>query len=197
MRVVGPFSLHPMKHASRLLAYGFAPLSVAVAAVATAALWRFIQPSASPLFFAAVMMSAMYGGLGPGLLATALSAVATAYFFMAPRFSLDIGIDDAFRLALFAVVALLTSYIQEQRRQAEATRNRTIAELQSALAKIQTLSDLLPICPHCKRIRDEESGEWQAFETYVQQSSTLKVSHALCPDCGARVYPEYFAPGQH
>jgi K+-sensing histidine kinase KdpD len=184
-----------MKPMSRLAAYGLALLSIACAGLFTGAIWRFIQPSASPLFFAAVMVSTMYGGLGPGLLATALSTVATAYFFMPPALSLDIGIDDGFRLGLFGLVALLTSYLQEARRRAEEGRNRTITELQAALAKIQTLSDLLPICPHCNRIRADD-GQWRAFEAHVQESSTLKVSHALCPDCATKEYPEYFGPGR-
>ena len=185
-----------MRKMSRPLAYVVAVASVVCAGVVTGVIWRFVQPSASPLFFAAVMVSTMFGGLGPGLVATALSTVGTAYFFMAPVLSFDVGVDDAFRLALFGFVAVLTSYLQEGRRRAEEGRERTITELRDALAKINTLSDLLPICPHCNRIRDQEGGRWRPFEAYVQESSTLKVSHALCPDCAAREYPEYFRPEQ-
>src|SRR5438874_11195916 len=37
-----------------------------------------------PLFYAAVIVSAYVGGLGPGLVATALAAFCTAYFFFEP-----------------------------------------------------------------------------------------------------------------
>jgi K+-sensing histidine kinase KdpD len=175
----------------RLGAYGLAVLSVAAAGLLTGALWKFVQPSATPLFFVAIMVCTMNGGFGPGLTATVLSTLTITYFFTVPAFSFEVGLDDAFRLALFAIVAALTTYIQAARRRAEEGRKRTLTELQGALAKIQTLSDLLPICPHCKRIRDQSDGQWRPFDAYVDQSSTLKVSHALCPRCAAEHYAEY------
>ncbi len=42
----------------------------ALATLITWKLWPFIQPSASPLFFLAVMISALYGGVVAGLIAT-------------------------------------------------------------------------------------------------------------------------------
>lgn len=176
-----------------VLAYGLAVLSVACAAGLTAAIWVYVQPTATPLFFAAVMVTTMYAGLGPGILATVLSAVGTAYFFTPPEFSLAIGTDDIFRLTFFGLIALLTSYLVGARRRADEGRKRTVKELQAALARIKTLSDLLPICPHCKRVRSE--GErWESLEVYVERSSDLQVSHALCPDCARSEYPEYFQP---
>ncbi len=46
----------------------------ALATLITWKLWPFIQPSASPLYFLAVMISALYGGVVAGLVATVLSA---------------------------------------------------------------------------------------------------------------------------
>ena len=67
------------------------PYLVAIAATLAAALWRLIlaQWLGSDLpyltFFGAVMASAWYGGLRPGLLATGLSAAITTSFFLIPR----------------------------------------------------------------------------------------------------------------
>ena len=82
-----------------------------LATLITWELWAFIQPSASPLFFLAVMISALYGGVVAGMIATLLSALATAYLFMTPQFSLAVDPSDVFRLLVFAAVALLTSWI--------------------------------------------------------------------------------------
>lgn len=41
-----------------------------------------------------------------------------------------------------------------------------IAELQAAMNKIKTLSGLLPICAHCKNIRNDK-GYWQKIEEYI------------------------------
>jgi two-component system cell cycle sensor histidine kinase/response regulator CckA len=45
------------------------------------------------------------------------------------------------------------------RTHAENERERIINELQSALTEVKTLSGLLPICAHCKKIRDDK-GYW-------------------------------------
>ena len=44
-----------------------------------------VQNTPFLLVFGAIIVSSWYGGLGPGLLATAVSAIATDYFFLYPR----------------------------------------------------------------------------------------------------------------
>jgi hypothetical protein len=51
-------------------------------------------------------------------------------------------------------------------KQAEADRERLLGELQSALAEVQTLREILPICSYCKKIRDDENS-WHTVESYV------------------------------
>jgi CheY-like chemotaxis protein len=62
-------------------------------------------------------------------------------------------------------------------------------QLQKALAEIKTLSGLLPICSHCKKIRDDD-GYWHQVEKYIQDHSEIKFSHSLCPECARRLYPD-------
>jgi PAS domain S-box-containing protein len=78
-----------------------------------------------------------------------------------------------------------------ERKRAEAERERLIAELQEALAKIKTLRGLIPICAACKKIRDDQ-GYWQQVEVYVRDHSEAEFSHGLCPDCAQRLYPDLF-----
>jgi two-component system, LuxR family, sensor kinase FixL len=74
----------------------------------------------SPFFFVAIMLSAWFGGLGPGLLSTVLSAWASAYFFYdIPAGTGAFGWDDALRLLVFLVLALLISFLLNMRRRAE------------------------------------------------------------------------------
>jgi len=75
------------------------------------------------------------------------------------------------------------------RKRVELERERLIAELQEALAKVRTLSGLLPICAHCNKIRDDR-GHWTRVESYVSAHSQAKFSHGICPDCLRREYPE-------
>lgn len=70
----------------------------------------------------------------------------------------------------------------------EQEREQLVRDLQEALAKVKTLSGLLPICSSCKRIRDDR-GYWSAVETYVSRNSDVRFSHGLCPGCAERLYP--------
>jgi PleD family two-component response regulator len=63
-------------------------------------------------------------------------------------------------------------------------------ELEAALASVKTLSGLLPICSHCKKIRNE-NNEWQSIETYVSDHTEADFSHSICPDCARLHFPEY------
>ena len=78
-----------------------------------------------------------------------------------------------------------------ERKAVEAERERLIVELQDAIAKVKTLSGLLPICASCKKIRDD-GGYWNTVELYVEQHSAATFTHGICPDCARRLYPELF-----
>ena len=100
------------------------------------------------------------------------------------------GSDDMFRLVIFGGVALLTNSMAAERRHAEAQQRRLIEELREANARITTLSEVLPVCPHCKRVRSSET-KWQTLESYLDEAPDLRMSHALCPQCARQVYPEF------
>ncbi len=63
------------------------------------------------------------------------------------------------------------------------------SELDKAEAQRKTLSGLIPICSHCKRIRDDE-GYWNQVESYVSKYSEAEFSHGLCPSCLREYYPD-------
>lgn len=65
-----------------------------------------------------------------------------------------------------------------------------IREVQEALAQIKTLRGIVPICASCKKIRDD-AGYWRQVEAYVAAHSEATFSHGICPDCMAKLYPEY------
>ena len=63
--------------------------------------------------------------------------------------------------------------------------------LQKALAKVKKLSGLLPICAHCKKIRDDK-GYWNQIEAYIRDHSEADFSHSICPECVKNFYPEFY-----
>ncbi len=62
-------------------------------------------------------------------------------------------------------------------------------ELQKALEKVKLLSGLLPICCHCKRVRDDK-GYWNQIEAYIRDHSEVEFSHGLCDDCLDKYYQD-------
>jgi len=72
----------------------------------------------------------------------------------------------------------------------EVTLAARIGQLQEALTNIRTLHGLLPICSHCKKIRDD-GGYWRQIEAYIHNHSDAQFSHSLCPDCLREYYPDF------
>lgn len=63
-------------------------------------------------------------------------------------------------------------------------------KLQKALNEVRVLRGILPICAHCKSIRDD-AGYWQRIETYLHERSDVDFSHGICPKCAAEFFPEF------
>jgi len=73
-------------------------------------------------------------------------------------------------------------------RHALEEKEKAVAELSEALERVQTLSGLLPICSHCKKVRDD-AGYWQRIERYIEQRTEATFTHGLCPTCIQGLYP--------
>lgn len=67
--------------------------------------------------------------------------------------------------------------------------NEKNRELERALSEIHTLRGLLPICSHCKNIRDDD-GLWRRVDAYLTDHTDVKFSHGLCPNCLKELYPD-------
>jgi len=71
----------------------------------------------------------------------------------------------------------------------EKEKEDLIAKLKDALNSIKTLNGLLPICSHCKMIRDDQ-GYWNQIEVYIQKHSDAAFSHSICQECAKKYYPD-------
>jgi hypothetical protein len=61
-------------------------------------------------------------------------------------------------------------------------RNALLARREEALARIQLLEGLLPICAECKKIRDQ-ADTWHKLESYFSAHSGVTFTHGICPEC--------------
>ncbi|UBF30579.1 DUF4118 domain-containing protein (plasmid) [Kovacikia minuta CCNUW1] len=142
---------------TQLLSSGVALVSVAVALGIGLLLKPVIQPTPTTLFFVAVMISAWYGGLGPGMVATVLSTLAIDYCFIEPVHSLHNNEPGTLlRLGVFVLAALLVSGLNESRRIA-LRREQTLRQTgEAAQAEAQA------------EIRDRKQAELEREELFQQ-----------------------------
>jgi len=93
-----------------------------------------------------------------------------------------------------AALQRLTATLEEQ----VALRTRELAlaneELENLAAErtaeIKTLQGILPICAHCKKIRDEK-GAWSHLEAYISSRIDVIFSHGICAECRRTQYPGF------
>ena len=85
------------------------------------------------VFFPAVMFAAIYGGFGPGLLATAISAILTDYFWIEPVNQFSKGrLSSQVSIVIFLLSGGMVSWVTDSMRRARA--RASAAEAQALLA---------------------------------------------------------------
>lgn len=60
--------------------------------------------------------------------------------------------------------------------------NLAYAKLQEALAEVQSLRRILPICARCKKVRND-AGYWQEVDDYLHEHADTQFTHGYCPEC--------------
>lgn len=68
------------------------------------------------------------------------------------------------------------------RKKHEQERDRLTMELQGAHKEILTLSNLLPMCAWCKKVRDDQ-GYWEEVTTFFTKRERINWTHGICPEC--------------
>jgi hypothetical protein len=112
-------------------------------------------------------------------------------FYLIYRAIIETGIRQPYEL-IFKELDVSNKNLQNEikaRIKIEEERERIIVQLQNALSEIKTLSGLLPICSHCKKIRDDK-GYWNQLEVYIHEHTGVKFSHGICRECAKKHYPD-------
>lgn len=132
-----------MQRKNSIIQYGISVLVFGAALWLTWLLWPLIEPSASTLFFAAIMIAAFYGGLGPGLLVSVLSALAIDYFFIAPFHAFELSVANTVRAGVFMLVATMTSWLNASRKRLMEDIRERNREREKLLTQISGFNDEL------------------------------------------------------
>ncbi len=67
-------------------------------------------------------------------------------------------------------------------KQSEMQKEKLIVGLKQALSEVKELKGIIPICSHCRKIRDDE-GFWNIVEAYIEKHTAAEFSHGICPEC--------------
>ena len=140
--------------------YGIAVLSVGAALVISRLPAIHLQDAPVSLFLCAVLLSAWFGGIGPGFLATALSALAFNYYFLPPIHSLGPKPDEIPRLVIFTVSALFVGSLSAAERSAIESFRRARDDLKKTVQELQNTNEAL----------QAESDERQRAEEALRRS---------------------------
>lgn len=84
---------------------------------------------------------------------------------------------DGTSVGLLAIIRDTTMARQKALEEEEA-----IERLRRMLERLKTIAGLVPICSHCKRIRDEHASWWE-LETYLGERLGIQFTHGICPTC--------------
>src|SRR3954454_1027641 len=128
-----------------VLRYGMAPLAVAIAFVARVGLTPIVQGDSPYLFFIpAVLVAAGLGGLGPGLLATGLSAVLG--LFVITDFP-DLTVPEVVNAVAFVLIGAGMAWggeqLQRNRVQAAVSANDVHARAAHLMSILDTVPDAM------------------------------------------------------
>jgi len=126
------------------------------------------------LFYPAVVLAALYGGLWAGLLAAALSAVAADYFWIG-SFGFAVGDSaDWLGMAIFLLSGLLISWSIEAMHAAQTRAYKAETEAGVAAARLQDLEALLE---SEEALRRSEASLQFANEELEAQSEELRAQN--------------------
>lgn len=72
----------------------------------------------------------------------------------------------------------------------ELEQEQRVEGLRCAVDRLKVLESLIPVCAHCKQIRDED-GSWHEPEVYLREQFQMKFTHGICPACVQSLHPDY------
>lgn len=99
--------------------------------------------------------------------------------------------EEGSHLKIVGVTREITDKIIAERQMEKQNRKliEALEEKEKLINEIKVLRGLLPICSSCKRIRGDD-GKWWPLDLFIQEHTESDLSHTICYDCKAVIYPE-------
>jgi C4-dicarboxylate-specific signal transduction histidine kinase len=132
-----------------------------------------LQDAPVSLFLCAVILSAWFGGVWPGLLATVLSALSFYYYFLPPIRSLDAKPEEIPRLGVFLLSALFVGALSVAQRSATESLRRARDDLKETVQELQRSNEALQTESLERKHAEEARREAQAELARVSRVTTM------------------------
>jgi len=174
------------------LRYGVAVGTVAAALVIRLALGQVIDFRAAPflLSLCAVVITAWYGGFGPGVLATGLGGIVTHALFIPLSLSPFTSADHYVRMTMFLTLSTLISFLFGKVRRSES-RNRAI---------LQFTGDAVIVIDHRGRIIEFNDSAEKMFRFTRAEVLGRELAELIMPETQRSLHRDglarYLATGQ-
>src|SRR4029077_6988942 len=149
--------------------YGISVVSVAAALIVSRLPAVHLQDAPVSLLLCAVILSAWFGGIGPGLLATALSALAFDYYFLPPIHSLGPKTEEIPRLVIFTVSALFVGSLSAAERNATESLRRARDDLKVTVAELRDTNQALQAESRERRSAEESLRRSEGYLAEAQR----------------------------
>src|SRR3977135_3776038 len=150
--------------------YWIAFISVAARLIISRWPTLYLQDAPVSLFLCAVILSAWFGGVWPGLLATALSALAFYYYFLPPIHSLGAKPGEIPRLVIFMVSALFVGLLSAAQRSATESLRRARDDLKGTVQELQSTNEVLQAA---SRERERAQESLRRSESYLAEAQRI------------------------
>jgi C4-dicarboxylate-specific signal transduction histidine kinase len=172
--------------------YGIAVLSVITVLIISRWPVLHLQDAPVSLFLCTVMLSAWFGGVGPGLLATGLSVLAFNYYYIPPIYSLGAKPAEIPRLLVFAVSTLFVGLLSAAQRATMESLRRARDDLKETVQELQRANEALQAESRERRRAEEASRQAQADLAHVSRVTTMgeltaSLAHEVNQPIGAAV----------
>jgi len=153
--------------------YGIAVLTVTAVLIISRLPAFHLEAAPVSLFLCAIMFTAWFGGVGPGLLATALSTLAFHYYFLPPMHSLAPKAAEIPRIVIFTVSALIVGLLSAAQRSATESLRRARDDLRGTVQELQRSNEALQAESFERKHAEETLRQAQADLAHVNRVTTM------------------------
>jgi len=154
-----------------ILRYAVAVLSVVIVVILTQLPGHHLRTVS--VLLCAIMLSAWFGGVGPGVLAILLSSLAFKYYFLEPKFSLALQSEDIPRFLVFNLSALFVVALSAAQRRSTESLRRARDEMRGTVEDLQQTNEALQ-----KESVERKGTEGKLLKSQSYLSEAQRLTHA-------------------